>query len=163
VSRASTLPNPALGSGKALVVDNLSVSFGGLLALNGVSMSASQGEIVGVIGPNGAGKTTLFNVICGFVRAEGGSATYGGTPLHRHQPHDLNALGIARTLQGVGLCAGLTVLENVMVGGQAHVRSDFGSALLGLWRSSGDERAIAARAMTLLTELRVADYAHRMP
>src|ERR1700690_3427980 len=100
-------------------------------------MSAAQGGIVGVIGPNGAGKTTLFNVISGFVRASSGVITYGRSSLlERHRPHDLTRLGIARTLPGVGLCPGLTVLENVMVGGQSHLHCDILSALLGLWRSS---------------------------
>ena len=102
------------GDGKTLRVAELSVGFGGLLALDQVSMSADQGEIVGVIGPNGAGKTTLFNVISGFVRADSGVVTYDGTSLRHVHPHDLTKLGIARTLQGVGLFAGLTVLENVM-------------------------------------------------
>jgi branched-chain amino acid transport system ATP-binding protein len=93
----------AEGGGKTLRVAELSVGFGGLLALDQVSMSADQGEIVGVIGPNGAGKTTLFNVISGFVRADSGVVTYDGTSLRHVHPHDLTKLGIARTLQGVGL------------------------------------------------------------
>jgi branched-chain amino acid transport system ATP-binding protein len=149
--------------GKVLVVEELSVRFGGLLALDRVSMSAAQGEIVGVIGPNGAGKTTLFNVICGFVRADSGSLSYGGVSLRRHQPHDLTKLGIARTLQGVGLCAGLTVLENVMVGGQVAMRADIGSALLGGWRSSREETRVGRQARELLDQLGVGSYAHHLP
>ena len=110
-------------------------------------MSVGDGEIVGVIGPNGAGKTTLFNVICGFVHPSSGTITYRGAVLRRHHPHDLAKLGIARTLQGVGLCAGLTVLENVMLGAEPMLRSDLASAFLGLWRSSREERRVAARAM----------------
>jgi branched-chain amino acid transport system ATP-binding protein len=159
VTEVSALPS----SKKVLTIEGLTVSFGGLLALNEVSMTASQGEIVGVIGPNGAGKTTLFNVICGFVRAEHGAVAYGGRTLRRHDPHDLAGLGIARTLQGVGLCVGLSVLENVMVGAQAHARSDIGSAFLGLWRSSREEQAIRARSLALMAELGVVDYAHRYP
>jgi len=150
--------------GKTLLVDELNVSFGGVIALDGVSMSAAQGEIVGVIGPNGAGKTTLFNVICGFVRAHSGVITYDGSSLlEHHHPHDLTRLGIARTLQGVGLCAGLTVLENVMIGAETGLRSDVGSALFGLWRSSREERRVARRAGDLLEELGVADHARRLP
>src|ERR1035438_7314483 len=100
-------------------IDELSVGFGGLLALDQVSMSADQGEIVGVIGPNGAGKTTLFNVISGFVRSDSGVVTYDGTSLRHVHPHDLTKLGIAGTFQGGGLFAGLTVLENVMAGARA--------------------------------------------
>jgi branched-chain amino acid transport system ATP-binding protein len=141
----------------------LSVGFGGVLALDGVSMTASSGEIVGVIGPNGAGKTTLFNVICGFIRADAGQISYGGGALGRHHPHDLNKLGIARTLQGVGLCAGLTVQENVMVGAQSGLRADLGSALFGLWRSSGEEARLAKRVASLLEELGVGAYARHYP
>jgi branched-chain amino acid transport system ATP-binding protein len=126
-------------------------------------MSAAQGEIVGVIGPNGAGKTTLFNVICGFVRAGSGSIRYGPSLLEHHHPHDLAKLGIARTLQGVGLCAGLTVLENAMVGAESRLHSDVGSAFLGLWRSSREERRVAQRAGDLLEELGVASYARQHP
>jgi branched-chain amino acid transport system ATP-binding protein len=126
-------------------------------------MEASHGEVVGVIGPNGAGKTTLFNVICGFVRSSSGEISYGGTSLGRHHPHDLTKLGISRTLQGVGLCAGLTVLENVMVGAQARLHSDIGSAFLGLWRSTREERRVAGRAHELLEELGAGDYANRLP
>jgi branched-chain amino acid transport system ATP-binding protein len=148
---------------KTLHVTELSVGFGGVLALDRVSMSAGQGEIVGVIGPNGAGKTTLFNVICGFVRADSGSVTYDGTLLRRHHPHDLTKLGIVRTLQGVGLCAGLSVLENVMVGAQVDMHADIASALLGLWRSSREERRVKGRATALLEEFGVGDYAQRYP
>jgi branched-chain amino acid transport system ATP-binding protein len=128
-----------------------------------VSMVAQQGEIVGVIGPNGAGKTTLFNVICGFVRADRGSVTFGDVELNRHHPHDLNRAGIARTLQGIGLCGGLTVHENVMLGAQAGLRSDLGSALLGAWRSSREERRLAERAHELLLQLHIDQYASRLP
>ncbi|GGN17173.1 branched-chain amino acid transport system ATP-binding protein [Actinoplanes campanulatus] len=100
---------------KELALHNITVRFGGLTALDDVSLRVAPGRIVGVIGPNGAGKTTLFNVICGFVNPTSGSLTLDGQPW-RPRPHHLNRLGIARTLQGVGQFAGMTVLENVMVG-----------------------------------------------
>ncbi len=146
-----------------LLVREVSIGFGGLLALDQVSMSVGANEIVGVIGPNGAGKTTLFNVICGFVRADAGTLSYEGQPYRRHHPHDLAKLGIARTLQGVGLCRGLTVQENVMLGAQPRLHSDIGSALLGLWRSSREERKVAARAMEVLEELGAAPWAALLP
>ncbi len=139
------------------------MGFGGVVALDHVSMTAAQGEIVGVIGPNGAGKTTLFNVICGFVHASSGVITYGGSFLEHHHPHDLTKLGIARTLQGVGLFGGLTVLENVMVGAQSRIHGDIGSASLGLWRSSREERKLGSQARGLLEELGVGAYAGRFP
>jgi branched-chain amino acid transport system ATP-binding protein len=148
---------------KRLVVHDLTVEFGGLLALDRVSMSADQGETVGVIGPNGAGKTTLFNVICGFTRARSGTITYGGVPLGHRHPHDLNRLGISRTLQGARLCNGLTVLENVMLGAHGKLRCDIGSAFLGLWRSSGEERRAEAAARRLLDQFDIGRYASQFP
>jgi branched-chain amino acid transport system ATP-binding protein len=149
--------------GKTLLVDQVSVGFGGVVALDEVSMACASGEIVGVIGPNGAGKTTLFNVICGFVQARSGTITYDGSELEHHHPHDLARLGIARTLQGVGLCAGLTVLENAMVGAENGLHSDVASAFLGLWRSSREERRVARRAGEMLDELGVAAYSRHHP
>ncbi len=151
------------GAAKRLVVRDLTVEFGGLMALDGVSMSADYGETVGVIGPNGAGKTTLFNVICGFIRARSGVVSYGGVPLRNSRPHDLNRLGIARSLQGIGLCKGMTVLENVMLGAQARLRCDIGSAFLGIWRSSREERRLSVIARELLDRLEIGMYAARFP
>ena len=142
-----------------LVADQVTVGFGGLLALDEVSMAVGEGEVVGVIGPNGAGKTTLFNVITGFVHPSSGTISYRGADLRRHHPHDLARLGIARTLQGIGLCAGLTVHENVMLGAEPTLRSDLASSFLGIWRSSREERAVSARAMALLEQLGAAEYA----
>jgi branched-chain amino acid transport system ATP-binding protein len=167
ILEASATPTGHGGSHQAgtplLSVDGISVGFGGLLALDTVSMSVGNDEIVGVIGPNGAGKTTLFNVICAFVHADSGRISYGGRDLRRHQPHDLAKLGISRTLQGIGLCAGLTVQENVMLGAEPRLRSDLASSFLGLWRSSREERRVAARAMEILEELGAADHAQRLP
>ncbi|SDT76672.1 ABC transporter ATP-binding protein [Actinoplanes derwentensis] len=107
---------------KELALHDITVRFGGLTALDTVSLRVAPGRIVGVIGPNGAGKTTLFNVISGFVQPTSGSLTLDGKPW-RPRPHHLNRLGISRTLQGVGQFAGMTVLENVMVGAR-HRRAE---------------------------------------
>ena len=100
----------------ALVAEGITVRFGGLTALDEVSLSVPAGDVVGVIGPNGAGKTTLFNVVCGFVRPTAGTLTLHGRSLRRHHPHQLARLGIARTLQGLGLFPNLSVLDNVTAG-----------------------------------------------
>jgi branched-chain amino acid transport system ATP-binding protein len=147
----------------ALRIDDLTVRFGGLVALDGVSMSVDPGEVVGVIGPNGAGKTTLFNVVCGFVRPTTGTLHVRGTAQRRLRPHQLAGLGIARTLQGLGLFAHISCLENVMVGAHRHARAGFATALLGLPRSDRDEVALRERAMGVLDELGVADIANRLP
>jgi branched-chain amino acid transport system ATP-binding protein len=112
-----TAATPATDSEQGLSLQQISVRFGGLVALDDVSLRVPPGRTVGVIGPNGAGKTTLFNVVCGFVVPTTGTIRMDGRPL-RPRPHRLARLGIARTLQGVGLFAGLTVLENVMVGAE---------------------------------------------
>jgi branched-chain amino acid transport system ATP-binding protein len=149
--------------GGGLRVDAVTVRFGGLTALDDVSLAISPGEVVGVIGPNGAGKTTLFNVVCGFVRADEGEVTWRGRSLRRVRPHQLAGLGIARTLQGVGLFAGLTAIENVMAGAERTRRAGLASALLGLPRSDRDERTLRAAALDALETLGVADVAQRLP
>lgn len=146
-----------------LEVHDVTVRFGGLTALDAVSLHVDAGEVVGVIGPNGAGKTTLFNVMCGFVVPTSGALHLAGQPLRTHKPHDLSRLGIARTLQGVGLFAGLTVRENVMVGAHVRRRAGFTSALLGLPRSDNDEKALRARADEALALAGCADVAERLP
>src|SRR5919198_746766 len=133
-----------------LELREVTVRFGGLTALDGVSFGVPQGRVVGVIGPNGAGKTTLFNVVCGFVRPHAGELRWRGARLRRHRPHDLAGLGIARTLQGLGLFPGLTALENVMVGADRHARTGALSALSALPRSDRDEAALRDRARRLL-------------
>jgi branched-chain amino acid transport system ATP-binding protein len=146
-----------------LEVAGVTVRFGGLTALDDVSLAVASGEVVGVIGPNGAGKTTLFNVICGFVRADAGRVRWHGRALERVRPHELAGLGIARTLQGVGLFGGLTAVENVMVGAERTARAGPLSALLGLPRSDRDERRLRALATGALARLGVADAADRLP
>jgi branched-chain amino acid transport system ATP-binding protein len=153
----------APGADRTLRVTGVTVRFGGLTALDDVSLEVAPGEVVGVIGPNGAGKTTLFNVICGFVRPDQGSVEWRGSPLRRTRPHQLAGLGIARTLQGVGLFPGLTAAENVMVGANRFARTGFGSALLGLPRSDRDDRQLRAAAMEQLDALGVADVADTLP
>jgi len=146
-----------------LTVRDVSVSFGGITALDAVSVEVETGEVLGIIGPNGAGKTTLFNVICGFVEPDSGSLTWRGQPLDEIRPDRLSRLGIARTLQGVGLFGRLTVLENVMVGAQRFRRARFASALLALPGSDRDERRLRQRAMTALDRVGCAELSGSLP
>jgi branched-chain amino acid transport system ATP-binding protein len=150
-------------TGAGLSVRDLVVSFGGITALDGVSVEVSAGEVLGVIGPNGAGKTTLFNAICGFVRPESGVLSWRGRPLAGVAPDRLAALGISRTLQGVGLFAGLTVLENVMAGAQRFRRAPLVSAMLALPWSDRDERRLRERSLAALARVRCQDVADRLP
>jgi branched-chain amino acid transport system ATP-binding protein len=153
-------PSADLGAG--LVARDITVRFGGLVALESVSLRVAPGAVVGVIGPNGAGKTTLFNVVCGFVRPTSGTLTLDGSPL-KARPHDLARLGIARTLQGVGLFGGLTVLENVMTGATPRARAGFTSAALALPRNEREERALRADALDQLDALGIAAHADALP
>jgi branched-chain amino acid transport system ATP-binding protein len=100
-----------------LEVEELSVSFGGLAALSGVSLGVERGEIVGLIGPNGAGKTTLFNAITGFVRPTGGQILFKGERITGWPSHRICWHGIARTFQLVRILPELTVLDNVLIAG----------------------------------------------
>jgi branched-chain amino acid transport system ATP-binding protein len=154
---------PMTNDDPLLALDGVTVRFGGLVALHEVAMSVVPGSVVGVIGPNGAGKTTLFNVICGLIRPERGRLRWRGTELRRHRPDHLAGLGIARTLQSLGLFAGLSVLENVMAGATRHARAGLAAGLLGAGRSAADERELRARARQALSELDVADLAGRYP
>ncbi len=147
----------------AFAAHALTARFGGITALEDVSVETAKGEVLGIIGPNGAGKTTLFNVICGFVEPHGGSLEWKGRTLAKMRPHRLAGLGIARTLQGTGLFPGLSVLENVMIGAQRFRRAGVASALLGLPRSDRDERALRERSLRILSDLGCAGVAARLP
>jgi branched-chain amino acid transport system ATP-binding protein len=147
----------------SLDVRGVTVRFGGLTALDDVSLTAEPGQVTGIIGPNGAGKTTLLNAACGFVRPQAGTITFDGHELAGIRPHRLAGLGIARTLQGVGLFRGLTVAENVMVGATPQARAGFWTALGGLPRSDADERRLRGLALEALDRVGIADLADAMP
>lgn len=130
-----------------LEIKGLSVNFGGLHALRDVYLDLRQNEVVGVIGPNGAGKTTLFNALCGLVKPDHGELILN-TAVHKWpHTHELARLGIARTLQGVGLFGDLTVLENVMIGAHKFAHTGIVSAAFG---RNTDEVQLRERAMLAL-------------
>jgi branched-chain amino acid transport system ATP-binding protein len=162
-SSAAVAPPPPGQRPDVLEVRDITVRFGGLTALDAVSLTAAPRQVTGVIGPNGAGKTTLLNVLCGFVRPAIGDVSLGETSLTGLPPHRLASLGIARTLQGVGLFRGLTVLENVMAGATSQARTGFWPALLGLARSDRDERVLRQRSLAALDRVGVAGEAGRLP
>src|SRR6202012_1393300 len=147
----------------SLEIRDVTVQFGGLTALDGVSLTARPRQITGIIGPNGAGKTTLLNTACGFVKPQSGTVSFDGRVLNGVRTHRLAGLGITRTLQGVGLFPGLSVAENVMIGATPRARAGVWSALFGLPRSDRDERRLRAQAIAALDRLDVADLADRMP
>ena len=146
-----------------LELSGITVTFGGLTALQDVGLTVGPRQVHGVIGPNGAGKTTLFNVACGFVQPDSGDVVRRGERIEDLRPTDLPRLGMARTLQGLGLFDRMTVLDNVMVGADRHARSGFLGSLLALPRAGADERALRERAMHALDDLGVSAYADRYP
>src|SRR5215212_10196661 len=102
---------------KALLeVDNVTMQFGGVTALDQVDFDIRRGEILGLIGPNGAGKTTCFNVMTGVYTPTSGQITFDGTKISGGKPHRINALGIARTFQNIRLFPEMSAMENVLVG-----------------------------------------------
>ena len=154
---------PMVRDAAVLEVRDVTVRFGGLTALDAVSLVVPPGNVVGVIGPNGAGKTTLLNVLCGFIRPDHGEVLIGGRLQHPIRPHQLAALGVARTLQGVGLFAGLTALENVMVGANPKAKAGFWASLLSLPRARHDERKLAELAHQALDRVGAGQIADARP
>jgi branched-chain amino acid transport system ATP-binding protein len=146
-----------------LELANVTVRFGGLLALNDVSFRVYENEIVGLIGPNGAGKTTAFNVACGFQKPTSGSVQFPQSGHGRLKPSQLAKAGVARTLQGVGLFPHLSVLENVMAGAQSRYGDGLFTSILGLPRGLRIERSLREEAMGEIERLGIAKYAGALP
>lgn len=132
---------PASRNGTALLsLDDVSIQFGGLKALDGVSFDVREGEILGLIGPNGAGKTTCFNVMTGVYQPTSGEVRFAGEPLGKRKRFAITRLGIARTFQNIRLFGNMTALENVLVGADAHHRTNVIDALVRSPRHRREER-----------------------
>src|SRR5690606_8672381 len=106
-----------------LQLRGVTLSFGGLKAVDGVDMDVAQGEIAGLIGPNGAGKTTIFNIITGLYARDMGTITFRGRQIQGQPPHRITELGIARTFQNIRLFGNASALENVMMAHHCRTRS----------------------------------------
>lgn len=153
--------------GSILSLSGVTIRFGGLLAVNGVTMTVPRGGIVGLIGPNGAGKTTAFNVITGFYKPTSGYVEFSrersnpvritGLP-----PHKVCEAGIARTFQNIRLFGSGTALENVMVGSHVRQRGTWWMNMFSFAfpAAAREEREIAEGALSLLTKLGLEGYAH---
>ncbi|BBH17248.1 ABC transporter ATP-binding protein [Nocardioides baekrokdamisoli] len=139
-----------------LEVDDVTIKFGGLVALDSVSFDIVPGEILGLIGPNGAGKTTCFNVMTGVYEATSGEVRFDGTKLNKLKRHQITKLGLARTFQNIRLFKSMTALENVMVGTDVHSKVGVWDALLRTKRFRSTEGASRERARELLDFVGVA-------
>lgn len=145
-----------------LALANLTMRFGGLVAVEGLNLAVQRGEIVGLIGPNGAGKTTVFNCISRFYTPHAGSITFRGRDITRAVPHDIIRHGIARTFQNVELCRSMTVRENLLVGQHAQWRSGVFSDGLRLPGRARQERAARGWADEVLASLSLLSYGDRV-
>jgi ABC-type branched-subunit amino acid transport system ATPase component len=142
-----------------LVLDDLSISFGGLAALSGVSLQVAEGEIFALIGPNGAGKTTVFNVLTGLYRPSAGCCTFQETDLLRLAPHEIARRGLGRTFQNTEVFRQLTALDNVLIGEHARLRNGVFRGALALPSVRREEAAARDRALALLARLGLSDVA----
>ena len=133
-----------------LKLDELTIRFGGVTALDSVSFEVKPGESCALIGPNGAGKTTVFNVITGVYKPTSGTMKFKGQLLNGKKRHAITKLGLSRTFQNIRLWGEMTALENVITATDVHKRSGLPGALFGLPRSRREEKADRQKAQELL-------------
>lgn len=134
-----------------LETKTLAKNFGGLKALDGIDMRIERERIVSIIGPNGAGKTTFFNCITGIYPPGRGKIVFHDRDITGMPPHEIAALGIARTFQNIRLFGGMTCVENVMAAGHCRTRAGVFGALLRTARVKKEERDMGYRAMDILS------------
>jgi branched-chain amino acid transport system ATP-binding protein len=137
-------------SKKILELNNVTIKFGGVTALNEVNFHVNEGEICALIGPNGAGKTTVFNVVTGVYPVTSGEIVFDGKNLKGLKRHQVTKSGLARTFQNVRLFGDMTALENVITATDVHKKTGLVRALLGTPLNRREERESKARAHELL-------------
>lgn len=145
---------------KMLEVDGLCKKFGGLDAVKDVSFAVNKGQIKAVIGPNGAGKSTLFNLISGTLTPTSGIVRFQGESITGLAPYQIAQRKMARTFQNIKMFAGMTALENVMVGRHIKSKAGFLSSMFVTPRATREEKAIREKSMELLERFGIAEYAH---
>lgn len=143
-----------------LSVQDLTIRFGGLVAVNSANFSIEKGDLFGLIGPNGAGKTTVFNMITGVYEPTSGQVLFKGQRITGLSPNKIAALGICRTFQNIRLFSALTVLENVTVGAFLRHRTSLASAFAYLPSAIKETEHLQDEAMHLLEVMNLADCAH---
>ena len=142
-----------------LSVEDLSISFGGLDALSGLSLQVTEREIFALIGPNGAGKSTVFNVVTGLYRPSRGRVAFRGDDLLALAPHEIARRGVGRTFQNTEVFRQLTAIDNVLVGRHAHLRAGVVRGALGLASVRREEAEARELARALLVRLGLAEVA----
>ena len=142
-----------------LSVEDLSISFGGLDALSGLSLQVTEREIFALIGPNGAGKSTVFNVVTGLYRPSRGRVAFRGDDLLALAPHEIARRGVGRTFQNTEVFRQLTAIDNVLVGRHAHLRAGVVRGALGLASVRREEAEARELARALLARLGLAEVA----
>jgi len=150
--------NVRVASGETqLRVAGVSKHFGGVRAVEGVSLSVGTGEMVSIIGPNGAGKTSLLNMISGFYRPDAGSIVFEGDEITGARPSQVAARGIARTFQNIALFGGMTVLDNIMLGRHVRMKAGILSSFIYWGLAQKEEIAHRARVEELIEFLELED------
>jgi branched-chain amino acid transport system ATP-binding protein len=162
-TRAKEAPTPvasAIPGVPILALEGITLSFGGVAAIEDVDLAVAQGEIRAIIGPNGAGKSTLINVISGIYVPDRGRVVIGEDTFHGVPTHRLARLGVARTYQNLALFKGLSILENVAIGRVSVVRSSFIEQALNLGRASREVSDARERAEEMIAFLGLGDVRH---
>ncbi len=145
-----------------LEIDQLTMQFGGLVAVNNVSISIKKGKIHGLIGPNGSGKTTIFNVLSGYYKPTGGKVSFEGRTISGLPAYQITAAGFARTFQNMRLFKTMTVLENLLVAMGHHAKVGLLQEILNPVAVHQEEKKFVERAMELLDLLEVAGFANEL-
>ena len=144
-----------------LEASDLSMRFGGLLAVDQMALKVREGEIVSMIGPNGAGKTTVFNCLTGFYKPTGGQIIYKGQPIQKLPGHKISRLGVVRTFQNVRLFKAMTVLENLLVAQHRHLKTGLLSGLLQTQGFRKSEHDAQHKAEYWLEKVGLTEFANR--
>ena len=163
-SRVELLTEAPAGASRDgfLAIDGVSKTFGGLRAVNAVSFSVARGQLFAMIGPNGAGKTTLFNLITGVYPLSAGVIRFGGREIQGLPPHEVTALGVARTYQNIRLFRGMSVLDNVLVGTHCRTAAGVLDAMLHTQRAGHEDQESRERARALLDFFGIRKYEEQL-
>ncbi|MGZ5278728.1 MAG: ABC transporter ATP-binding protein [Pseudobdellovibrionaceae bacterium] len=145
---------------KLLEVQNMTMQFGGLKAVDSLSFHINQGELMGLIGPNGAGKTTCFNMLTGVYTPTSGDVLFAGQSIKGKKPYQISHLGVTRTFQNIRLFKDLTVLENVLIAGGQHQKYGMVAPVLQTDKFVAEEKELLDKAMKLLAIFNLDKKAH---